>query len=1427
DETEPFTVEVDGTPVDARLNRDPLDPVLWDALFATAQVGTYQFRDLSGRDLRSFSSTRVHRFITDVYRDVALASPTAFPAVDSEALIPLRRIGEHDQHLLRMEDSRRESRDEQARGRLLRGRRDIPLDDWRRRSAADAAKRWGIDDPFAMREAYWEQQRADVISGKAAPDPAFDLSEARRFYGRPEGRDTYRNDDEPMPPPPPRPDVPAPDFHQELGFLADHPELLRRLGLVLDLIIDIPAVLTGGVRVVPTFDLVDGNDIAVQPLTRFERDGDLFVAQSQDTTRQRRGLLCLNSEDRYQVLGLDVDGSALKVSDFVLNLERQLWRNEPPPSASGDGVRVFLPERDRPDHISLPALRTSGFAVVEQERADRITARLARSKDVNAHLGDPRLELWAEDITRGYRIEVQEADGRWQSLCGRDVTYAVTGAPSFSVLGDEGYVKGASTSEVPKAGGPLYLHESMFGWDGWSLVVSRPGPAIPIQGRSLADPQEVAPTDFPVVIAQSVPNGSLPRLRFGATYRFRARTVDLAGNSTTVIDETLVSPEVRHVRFDPVVSPAIVPRWRYTEGESLRHLVIRSDIDRDAATYATSPPVLDALADWDHEYRPVTERHIAPPKVAQVVAELHRRFDDYIGPGKDHQRGLAIAKREQGTFLDTGIVDIDNPGGRLPVVGIELVSPSRRDTPAEKAARAAALAGRLAAFQAMRGKDLEPGDYVIHDTARLMLPYLPDPVAVGAAFFGLPGTEDAGGKPTSTVVDFSGEWPDRAPFRLRLAEGASGIDTSEAGVLTVALPPSYMVDVALSCAIDKDALEAMGIWDLLPADARDRMVEDAVKGRMWLLTPGEQITLVHAVQHPLRPPEIEADRYQPYRRVGATYAWFARELWCHTRSTGRIDMEAAWTEYVDDVNLPAPKTEHRTGHAFDLSVDAAEADGEGWIRVDEHDQPRFGIRVADGSIQHIEDPVHRAVHELGDTKRRRIHYTPVGTTRFREYFPAAITADPANITSRGRRVQLDVPNAARPAAPMVRYIVPTFSWREERVDADTPVFRRRRTGGLRVFLDRPWWSSGEGELLGVVLRQPVHQRHRVFDRLPADVSLLHNALRSTGRATEQLSAPELGRLLEGAEDLGFSTRVLAAAKRVRARLVAGDGVDIISLALAGVDRLEPYVTDWGADPVWTSGTLPADHPRPEHFTRAGVEVGEQLTLKELGNDNRAGATVAVAGHPVEYHHERGLWFCDIELDSGLSYFPFVRLALARYQPHSLGDCHLSAVVRADFAQLAAGRALTVFLPSTDLLRVAVTGVGGVNDLGDGWPFRAGGNDNFPVSSRVVTAGIERRIPGVVGDLGWQPVGSPTVLHAPNDSTGEVTWAGSLPLPEPLTFFQEGSHGVFGSFSSQGELRIVVREYDELPSDPEGSSDLLVQIGPQTTGRLVYADAIVL
>src|SRR4029077_2213626 len=107
------------------------------------------------------------------------------------------------------------------------------------------------------------------------------------------------------------------------------------------------------------------------------------------------------------------------------------------------------------------------------------------------------------------------------------------------------------------------------------------------------------------------------------------------------------------------------------------------------------------------------------------------------------------------------------------------------------------------------------------------------------------------------------------------------------------------------------------------------------------------------------------------------------------------------------------------------------------------------------------------VHEFHDTKYRSVTYVATATSRFREYFADSLTRPASDFTRESVPVTLDILNAARPAAPKVLYVVPTFGW-SKRTEGTWSV-SARRGGGLRVYLDRPWFSSGAGELLGVVL----------------------------------------------------------------------------------------------------------------------------------------------------------------------------------------------------------------------------------------------------------------------------------------------------------------------------------------------------------------------
>ena len=103
------------------------------------------------------------------------------------------------------------------------------------------------------------------------------------------------------------------------------------------------------------------------------------------------------------------------------------------------------------------------------------------------------------------------------------------------------------------------------------------------------------------------------------------------------------------------------------------------------------------------------------------------------------------------------------------------------------------------------------------------------------------------------------------------------------------------------------------------------------------------------------------------------------------------------------------------------------------------------------------------VHDLGDTKHRCISYRAVASSRFQEYF----TEPGLDFTRTGDPIMVNVPSSARPMPPDVLYVVPTFGWvRQESTNLKTDV---RFGNGLRVYLGRPWYSSGEGELLGVVL----------------------------------------------------------------------------------------------------------------------------------------------------------------------------------------------------------------------------------------------------------------------------------------------------------------------------------------------------------------------
>jgi hypothetical protein len=557
--------------------------------------------------------------------------------------------------------------------------------------------------------------------------------------------------------------------------------------------------------------------------------------------------------------------------------------------------------------------------------------------------------------------------------------------------------------------------------------------------------------------------------------------------------------------------------------------------------------------------------------------------------------------------------------------------------------------------------------------------------------------------------DTAPEWIRAKPFTLSVVEGTGAPDWDPATrTLTVSLPKAAMVKVRLSSLVTAQDVDRMAMWHWIAEEAFDaaetaKLHAIATEGGHWMITPFREVTLVHAVLQPLARPDVT--HLTPNKTLGATFAAVEGRVAVHAASTGKIDLVAAWNE---PTGYGPPETDFRTGgcHAFDVAVHDPSVTEVTWTSAD-------GKR-----------------HEFGDTKYHRVRYTAIATTRFRDYFQQAEASDPADVAREALAAyEADVLNSARPAAPDLLYIIPTFEWHAES-DARGTVSRRR--GGLRVYLRPPWFSSGDGELLGVVVW------------------------------------PRPGDGCSGAADPAPPT-------------------------LEALEQRLRYTTQWGRDPIWLTGSV-HQTPAVKCFTRA-VTVEADLSIEE---DSQR---MSVAAHSVQFDSDRNLFYADLDIDAGASYFPFVRLALARYQPKSVQHAELSRVVLADFVQFAPDRLCWIAREPDNpmLVRIVVAGTG----------YQA--NRSFACTS-AIEARLERLLGPGEGDLGWVPVSlQPVTLKNVQAVKTLAAWQGNVVLPPGRP---------------DAHFRVVVEEWESFLEDvPEASLPANAPFGHGRQRRLVYADAV--
>jgi hypothetical protein len=165
------------------------------------------------------------------------------------------------------------------------------------------------------------------------------------------------------------------DFHRMVASLGDYPVLLRRMGLVIDLAVTVPAgglPGTGTARIAPTVSL-STTTTGHEPVTHYELAEGLFVARPREPGKDlANGLFRLQDSTRFEVHQVDVVGSAVKLQNTATNLVGQRTLGTEPVNS--------------PDQQGLPALQTAGISVVRPNVRSRLQEIFRRMYALNRQL---------------------------------------------------------------------------------------------------------------------------------------------------------------------------------------------------------------------------------------------------------------------------------------------------------------------------------------------------------------------------------------------------------------------------------------------------------------------------------------------------------------------------------------------------------------------------------------------------------------------------------------------------------------------------------------------------------------------------------------------------------------------------------------------------------------------------------------------------------------------------------------------------------------------------------------------------------------------------------------------------------------------------------------------------------------------------------
>lgn len=1403
-----------GTILDTDLISDNIDTALFENIFH-GEIKVDDFKEeesLTVKNIHSFPLKHVNDFVLKSYKEVAISSPTrkvtAEKFVDENNFGAISRMKLDVRNIEEVESTQRKTT---LKADKLFFRNDNNDQDFKRDLRRDKFKRFS-----------------------AQMDPKNDFVQLRQFH-KVDKKIATRLTPIVM-------EKPRFEFHDITAVINSYPQILRKMGFVLDFVIpyNSSTIPNSGLinLVVNALEFNEEGTTVSTPATAYKITSAGFYIGDKANTIFNQGFVKINTNG-FAVVQIDADGTALKTHNMAetkvqeianfYEVKAELFRSK--------NLKLRqLEDAEPPEEEGLPYMRSAGIAITKNGMAEHLfksmetniqlkqafvatpvqTVQLNQQKlkrNVNniqnlqiqpaqnlaLKIKIPQKVLYTSDVIQGYRMDIAYEDNptKWFSLHKRQDEYSWfdesnNSFPVQDISPDEGFIQ-LGIAEDPNDPEDVFVSETLARWEGWSLSVRKPGYAINESDDYELEPGETEKKDFVYknklqevqkyqfdpdlefkINAQSkIVPGTLPKLRFGKNYRVRVRAVDLAGNSVPLehLSESpsdTIQENIRYMRYEPLASPIVLVGNELKDGEFLEQLVVRSNFDQSVTDYEDDHMVNGQKFD---DY---SQRYLLPPKNSQLMAETHGKFEEAF------QNNPAVAQE-----IYTIITNHE---------------------------------GLYQQDEKNKEKIYQPSDVEII--------YLPDPMAAGVSLFvaeGFDNTHTQEFEPkmfsffsnkelntnTTNGVDIPLNWYNAGIIRIRLEEGEQNVKwNSSSRVFTVFLPKGIRTKIKFSTFWrQKDLDELSAIWKMVVSENPgnyNELKKLAFSGQHWMISPSREFELVHAVQQPVDAPVIK--ELLPDRDYNTTFALINTQFDIHGESTEKVEFQAKWTEPLDDGISVKIKEKQGRNSIPDITINYHDdVVTKGTIpKPEEIEKPpienlqvrpimRFKpqtrqkfeaepqpkarkvnnlfatqnvqfkqlekLKVSPqknlvqrvkydiestkfGFVKHMNFRILPLEHHFGDTKHRWVDYKLIAASRYREYFDKILKSNPELNTYRESewKEQVNILSSARPKAPEVDYVIPTFEWRK--TQTNDAVRHQRLGGGLRIYLKRPWYSSGDNEMLAVVLPD------------------------SKG--------------------------------------------NINSFVSSGPSYTTDY-THWGIDPILYGEKPQGVSPQPGDF-RMNPVVDSKLQYPD-----KPGALAKIVAYPVHFDQERQMWFCDLAINPKEMYFPFIKLFLARYQPHSVreqnSDVCLSPVVVAKMIQLVPERQTTLQFKKDDQnSKFTVSVEGTIYNPGNS-QF---GNFNF-IKISFLDSEIAQPIYGVIHD-------GENEKHMEDEGLSiQIT---RKELTGSTRFKIEREFKLHKSYKT-APFQIIIEEYERgpnrIPDLPNQYKGRLEQ--SEQTDRLIYADVI--